>query len=825
MDIEYNPAEIEQRWQKIWNQRNSYGLKGKGEKKYVLVMFPYPSGRIHMGHVRNYSIGDALARFYRMKGYDVLHPIGWDAFGLPAENAAIEHGVHPAKWTQENISYMKSQLKRLGISYDWNREVDTSSPSYYRWEQLFFIQMYQKGLAYRKIGFVNFCERCQTVLANEQVVGGGCWRCGTPITKKKMWGWYLKITQYAEELLEDLEKLEWPERVKKMQRDWIGKSYGAKINFPILESGTYLEVFTTRPDTVFGVTFMVLAPEHELVSDITKPERKKEVESFCEKVMRMTKEERGSETLGVFTGSYALNPFTNQKVPIWVSNYVLPDYGTGAIMAVPAHDSRDFEFAKKYGIPVKPVIVPYDGEHDFSKSAFEEKGKLVNSGEFSGMDSEEAKRKITEFAKQKGIGDFAVSYRLRDWGISRQRYWGAPIPIIYCDKCGIVPEKTENLPVVLPPEMSDMQRWSHINCPYCGNPARRETDTMDTFVESSWYFLGYLSGDLSGVDFSKAPFNNELVRRYMPVDLYIGGIEHAVLHLLYSRFFTKVLRDLGYIDFSEPFVRLITQGMVIKDGAKMSKSKGNVVDPDDVIRQYGADTARCFILFAAPVEKDLDWSDRGVNGIYRFLRKVWRSFGTAINLIKSHQFEISQENLFSDVSEKVASLRKVYSKSIVSAYKDIEELGFNTAIARMMEFINYFEDFLQNNKVETKADADCIASMMVGFLKLFSIFAPHISEELYRMICDYSGYKAEAPISEQILDDYERLEVFLQEDIVKIPVQINGKLRGEVEVKKDADEDELKKAIMNSERISKYIGQRPIKKMIYVKNRIVNIIL
>lgn len=825
MNVEdYNPQDIEIRWQEIWEKRDSFGIKGKGEKKYILVMFPYPSGRIHMGHVRNYAIGDAVARFYRMKGCDVLHPIGWDAFGLPAENAAIEHGIHPAKWTEENIAYMRKQLKRLGISYDWKREINTSSPEYYRWEQLFFIKMYQNDLAYRKMGFVNFCPRCQTVLANEQVVGGGCWRCGTMIIKKKMWGWFLRITKYAEELLAELDNLDWPERVKKMQRDWIGRSEGARIFFPVNEKIS-LEIFTTRPDTIFGATFMVLAPEHDLVMEITSPERKQEVSDFCEKVMRMTKEERGSTMLGVFTGSYALNPFTGKKIPIWISNYVLPDYGTGAIMAVPAHDSRDFEFAKKYGLEIKPVIIPYEGEHDFSLSAFEGRGKLINSGEFSGLDSEVAKKKIIEFAKQKGFGDAAVSYRLRDWGISRQRYWGAPIPIIYCENCGIVPEKEENLPVVLPPRMEDMEPWSHIRCPYCGKEARREKDTMDTFVESSWYFLGYLSGDINGVDFSHSPFNPELVERYMPVDMYIGGIEHAVLHLLYARFFTKVLRDLGYIKISEPFKKLITQGMVIKDGAKMSKSKGNVVDPDDVVRKYGADTARLFILFAAPVEKDLEWSDRGVNGMFRFLNRVWRTFFGALELIKGYNVKISQNSIFGEVSESVSELRKFYSKSIISAYRDIKSLDFNTAIARMMEFINSFEDFVREGKIQSESDANCIASIMVGFLKLFSIFAPHISEELYDKLCSVLGLEKKSPISEELLDDYEKISIFAEEKKIKIPVQINGRLRGEIEIEKDTPEEKIKEIILSSGKFEKYLAGKEIKKVIYVRNKIVNILI
>ncbi len=837
----YNPSEIEEKWQKIWEARGVFKLKGKGEKKYILVMFPYPSGRIHMGHVRNYSIGDAVARYYRMKGYDVLHPIGWDAFGLPAENAAIEHGIHPAKWTQDNISYMKKQLKRLGISYDWDREVDTSSPSYYKWEQKFFIEMLKKGIAYRKLGYVNFCQKCNTVLANEQVISGKCWRCDTPIIKKRMWGWYLRITQYADELLDELDKLDWPERVKKMQRDWIGRSEGAKILFPIDGMEQKIEIFTTRPDTVFGVTFMVLAPEHDLVFEITTNDRKKEVQNFCDQVFRMSREERGTKLLGVFTGRYAINPFTGEKVPIWVSNYVLPDYGTGAIMAVPAHDDRDFEFAKKFGLEIKPVIVPYEGEHDFQKKAYTGRGKLINSGEFSGLDSQEAKKKITEFAKNNGFGDFAVSYKLRDWGISRQRYWGAPIPVIYCEKCGIVAEKEENLPIVLPPKMEDMEEWSKIRCPYCGSHAKREKDTMDTFVESSWYFLGYLSGNIEKVDFSSSPFNPELVKRYMPVDMYIGGIEHAVLHLLYARFFTKVLRDLGYIQISEPFSKLVTQGMVIKDGAKMSKSKGNVVDPDDVVRDFGADTARCFILFAAPPEKDLEWSWHGVNGVFRFLNRVWNSFIKAKDFIKKEMGEkniqlddkldhkiLDDKNVLIDTdNEHLISLRKSYANCILSANKDIEELGFNTAIARLMELINYFEDFLKvSPTLNKKEDALCLLGMMVGFLKVLSIFAPHISDELFHILKkEFEKKELEKTILEENWVHVDGFEKFTIEDLLSIPVQINGKLRGEITIKRGAEESEVLKLAMQNQKISKYLDGKQIKKVIFIKDKIINIIV
>ncbi len=837
----YDPAKVEEKWQKIWDEKAVFRLKGEGPKLYTLVMFPYPSGRIHMGHVRNYSIGDTVARFMRMKGFDVLHPIGWDAFGLPAENAAIEHGIHPAKWTQDNIAYMKKQLKRLGISYNWEREIDTSSPAYYRWEQLFFIEMFKRGIAYRKVGFTNFCTKCNTVLANEQVIGGKCWRCNTDIVKKRMWGWFLKITAYAEELLAELDKLDWPERVKKMQEEWIGKSEGAKIIFPIDGTDEKLEIFTTRPDTLFGVTFMALAPEHDLAVQIATPERKADVESFCEKVMRMSKEERGTEILGIFTGRYALNPFTGEKVPIWVANYVLPDYGTGAIMAVPAHDQRDFKFAEKYKIPIKPVIIPYEGEHDFSQSAYEEKGLLINSGEFSGLDSQEAKKKITEFAKLKGFGDYAVSYKLRDWGISRQRYWGAPIPIIYCENCGIVPEKPENLPVVLPPKMEDFDEWKKTICPYCKTYARRETDTMDTFVESSWYFLGYLSGDLNKVDFSNHPFNTSLVKRYMPVDIYIGGIEHAVLHLLYARFFTKVLRDLGYINISEPFTKLVTQGMVIKDGAKMSKSKGNVVDPDDIVRQYGADTARLFILFAAPVEKDLEWSDKGVNGIHRFLNRTWQTIIKFAHIIKGKakgswgRFEVSESNVFIEglSNAKLSALKKSYAKAITQVNKDMNELKFNTAIARLMEFINSLEDFLKAPEIETENDILFLLGATAGFTKALYPLAPHISEEIWYMLksefekedINNKNYKTLAESSWFKTDEIKKLEELLVSDKIVLPIQINGKLRGEIEVPTDIDEKSALEEAMKNPKISKYINGKRITKVIFVRGKILNIIV
>ena len=812
MSERYEPGKIEEKWQKIWEKEDRFSIKGEGEKKYVLVMFPYPSGRIHMGHVRNYTIGDAVARYLRMKGYDVLHPIGWDAFGLPAENAAIQHGVHPAKWTFENIRYMKSQLKRLGISYDWKRELATCTPEYYKWEQKFFIQMFRKGLAYRAETFVNFCPSCNTVLANEQVIGGRCWRCDTEVEKRKMWGWFLKITAYAEELLKELDGLDWPERVKKMQREWIGKSLGAKFKFPIPDLGEDLEIFTTRPDTVFGVTFMALAPEHPLAEKIATPDRKEEVENFRARVMKMSKEKRGETIEGVFTGRYAKNPFTGEMVPIWIANYVLPDYGTGAIMAVPAHDQRDWEFAQKYNLPIKVVIKP-EVEHDFEKGAWEEGGICINSGEFSGLPSEEAKRKITEYAKEKGFGDFAVSYRLRDWGISRQRYWGAPIPIVYCPHCGVVPEKEENLPVKLPENPEDMPKFAQTQCPYCGKEAKRETDTMDTFVESSWYFLAYLSGDEKGINLEKEPFNPRLVKRYMPVVIYIGGIEHAVLHLLYARFFTKVLRDLGYIDFGEPFRKLVTQGMVIKDGAKMSKSKGNVVDPDDVVAQYGADTVRIFILFAAPVEKDLDWSDRGVAGAFRFLKRLWNTTLSLRSKFKLDEVE-ADENLWKEKKFEgdAGEIQKAWAKTLKGITDDIERWAFNTAIAKMMEFLNFLQDVEKKDSISDDA-RKVLKSSLLGFFRTLYPFAPHIAEELNEKFS--GGFIEKWP-------DTAGVEGFLKEKVLKIPVQVNGKVRGEITLPPDADEKTALEEALKNPRIAKWVKE--VKKVIWVKGRILNIV-
>jgi leucyl-tRNA synthetase len=677
MKAKYYPKSIESKWQEYWGRERLFETKADPslQKFYLLEMFPYPSGRIHMGHVRNYTIGDVVARFLKMQGYNVLHPMGWDAFGMPAENAAIKAKIHPAKWTYDNIAYMRRQLQKLGFSYDWSREFATCDVSYYRWEQLFFLKMYERGLAYRGKAYVNWCSSCQTVLANEQVEGGACWRCDQPVVQKEMEQWFFRITDYVEELLDFTYKLPgWPERVLTMQQNWIGKSIGTEILFPMTSGDGAIKVFTTRADTLFGATFMSLAPEHPLVEEISRlTPRRDEIMTFVERAKLAQRSDRTADLLekeGVFTGSYCINPMTQEHIPIYVANFVVMEYGTGAVMAVPAHDQRDFEFAKKYGLPIRLVITP---ERSTSASAAEqlteadeEDGVLVNSGPFTGMSSAQAREAVTAALAEKGQGRQTVQYRLRDWGISRQRYWGAPIPIIYCSRCGTVPVPENDLPVVLPTDVELLsngasplpvcEEFANVRCPRCAGPARRETDTMDTFVESSWYFARFACSD-----YSEGPLDKERVDYWLPVNQYIGGIEHAVLHLLYSRFFVKVLRDMGYVQMDEPFLNLLTQGMVIKDGAKMSKSKGNVVDPDEMIESYGADTVRLFCLFASPPERDLDWSDQGVEGAFRFLSRVWRLVAENLDALSSvHAYEGN-----GDLSQPLAELHRKTHQTII----------------------------------------------------------------------------------------------------------------------------------------------------------------
>jgi leucyl-tRNA synthetase len=808
---------MEARWQAYWAARRLFQIQNApvpetaAPKFYVLSMFPYPSGRIHMGHVRNYAIGDVVARFKRMRGFRVLHPMGWDAFGLPAENAAIKNNVHPAAWTDENIVYMRGQLQKMGLSYDWGRELSTCSPDYYRWNQWFFLKMFERGLAYRKEAAVNWCPSCATVLANEQVVDECCWRCDSAVTQKSLTQWFFRITAYAEELLSGCDALTgWPARVRAMQKNWIGKSRGVEVAFPLAEGDGALRIFTTRPDTLFGVTFMSVAPEHPLLSSLIagRPEAAA-VRAFVARVRATDKTVRTAltqEKEGCFTGAYALHPLTRERIPIWVANFVLMEYGAGAVMAVPAHDARDFEFAKKYDLPIRQVIDPGVPVQDAAHT--DEVGRLVNSGPFDGLEAQAAQEAIARALVAAGLGTEQVHYRLRDWGISRQRYWGTPIPMVYCDTCGVVPVPEYDLPVILPRDVplsgqggSPLQSnaaFLTARCPACNGPARRETDTMDTFVDSSWYFLRYT-----------APWHKEgavdadAAAEWMPVDQYIGGIEHAVLHLLYARFFTKVARDLGLVSVDEPFANLLTQGMVIKDGAKMSKSKGNVVDPDALIQTYGADTARLFSLFAAPPEKDLEWSDDGVVGAQRFLQRIWR-------LIPETPSKTPPD--FTDAPEAVRALRRATHQTIQKVTDDLEGFAFNTAIAALMGYYNTLSDFV---KEETGAHRAAWAAGMDALVVLLSPFAPHIAESLWERL-------GHAP---SILNVPwpEADPSLLQEETVEVAVQVNGKLRATFRAAAGTPEASLRESARAA--VPQWIGDRPIKKMIVVKGKLVNLVV
>lgn len=847
MTTKYEPTEIEIKWQRYWEENKTFKVTEDTSrtKYYCLEMFPYPSGRIHMGHVRNYAIGDVIARYKTMKGYNVLHPMGWDSFGLPAENAAIDKGIHPVIWTYDNIAYMKEQLKKMGLSYDWDREITTCDPSYYKWNQWFFLKMFERGLAYKRKSFVNWCNSCDTVLANEQVIDGQCWRCSSLAEQKELEQWFFKITAYAEELLAGCEKLKgWPERVLTMQRNWIGKSVGVEVDFPVTDSEKTLRIFTTRPDTIFGATFMSLAPEHPLVEFLAKgTEQEREVMEFVQRVRRQDKVIRTSadiEKEGVFSGRYAINPLTNEKIPVWIANFVLMDYGTGAIMAVPTHDQRDYEFAKKYNLSMKVVIQNREGSHTSGEmhEAYTGEGVLVNSGDFNGISSIEAIDKIAEYIELHGMGKRTVNYKIRDWGVSRQRYWGTPIPIIYCEKCGTVTVPEKDLPVILPRDVAftgkggsplhRVQSFLEADCPSCGGKAKRETDTMDTFMDSSWYFLRYTSPATENV-----PFEKKAASYWMGVDQYIGGIEHAVLHLLYSRFFTKVLRDLGLTDIDEPFNNLLTQGMVIKDGAKMSKSKGNVVDPDHIINNYGADTARLFALFAAPPEKDLDWSDRGVEGAFRFLSRVYRKVDELtlylnpkqnpdardIESYKIRLFEMKEEGR--DLTQELKTLRKFTHQTIKKVTDDIEAFHFNTAISFIMELINNIYlipiegegDVRRNDKAFLYVMKEALDSVI---LMLYP-FAPHISEEMWQMLgYETSVSKSPWPIyCTEIAQEEERL----------IVIQINGKVRSKVTVPAGTEEEAIKTIALKDARIIELTGDVVPKKVFVVKDKLVNIVL
>ncbi len=857
----YTPHKIEEKWQKFWEEKKLFKSTEDPSKQkyYLLEMFPYPSGKIHMGHVRNYTIGDVVARYKRMRGFNVLHPMGWDAFGLPAENAAIENNIHPAKWTYENISLMKQQLKRMGFSYDWDREFATCDPDYYRWEQLVFLKMYERGLAYKKRTHVNWCDKCQSVLANEQVENGCCWRhTDQEVTIKEMDSWFFKITDYAEEILEYCDKLPgWPERVLTMQRNWIGKSQGAIIKFPVAGSDQVVEVFTTRQDTLYGATFMCFAPEHPMVKDLIKGmPQEEDVLHFVEKTLKMDSYMRTAdytEKEGVFTGRYCINPVTKEEIPIYVANFVLAEYGTGAIMAVPAHDQRDFEFAKKYGLPIRVVIQPPDQElkEEDMEEAYVGEGILVNSGPFNGLKNLDALDMIAEYLEKNGLGQRAVSYRLRDWGISRQRYWGAPIPIIYCDKCGTVPVPERDLPVVLPLDL-DMRpqggsplpyepSFYEVDCPQCGAKARRETDTMDTFVESSWYFVRYTCPD-----YNKGPVDPDRAEYWMPVDQYIGGIEHAILHLLYSRFYTRVLRDLGYVKISEPFTNLLTQGMVCKETqecpnhgylypeevdqgkcvkcgspvrmgptVKMSKSKRNVVDPQRLIDQYGADTVRMFCLFAAPPERDLEWSDQGVEGAYRFLNRVWR-------LVIDHLEALKGASPYQGEGEGLPEeLKKIFRKihwTIKKVTNDIEQrFHFNTAISAVMELVNEMNQLLAGSQTMDQEAWSVLRSGVEAAVVLLSPVVPHIADELWEALGNQGSLvNVQWPsYSEKALEEAKRL----------IVLQVNGKVRSRIEVPASFDEKQIEQAALADERIQKYVADKDIKKVYVIKKKLVNVVV
>lgn len=822
----YAPHDIEAKWQKYWEENKTFKVEMDKDKpkSYVLEMFPYPSGNLHMGHVRNYSIGDVIARFRTMKGFNVLHPMGWDSFGMPAENAAIKHNIPPKKWTLENIANMTRQLKALGLSYDWDREVTTCKEDYYKWTQWFFELFYKRGLAVKKESAVNWCDTCNTVLANEQVIDGKCWRCDHEVVKKDLSQWFFKITDYADELLKDLDLLPgWPERVKTMQHNWIGRSEGLEFSFEIPALNDTVAVYTTRPDTAYGVTFMALAAEHPLIKKICENNPKAdEINAFCERVRNQSEIERTSsesEKEGVFTGVYCINPFTGRKVEIWVTNYVLYDYGTGAVMGVPTGDQRDWMFADKYGIEKIVTICPIGKELKLEEMtcAYEEKeGMLVNSGEFTGMEMHKAMSAIMDKAEAEGFGKRRVNYRLRDWLISRQRYWGAPIPIIYCPHCGEVLVPEDQLPVRLPEDVSfnagaksplaTSEEFVHCKCPKCGADATRETDTMDTFLCSSWYYLRYTDAYND-----KMPFDKELNNYWGPVDQYIGGIEHAILHLLYSRFFVKVLRDAGLVDYDEPFSNLLTQGMVIKDGAKMSKSLGNVVSPEEILSKYGADTARLFILFAAPPERELEWSDQGVEGSFRFLNRIWRIVQAFEAVLAQKVTEYDHSNL----SEADKDLRRVLHSSIKKVTNDIEtRFNFNTAISTMMELVNALYAYKEAAK---EPNAGLVYEAISDLIKMMSPFVPHITEELWRGAID-----ANSSVHEQSWPECD--EEALKVDNVEIVLQVNGKVRGRLTVPAEATKEELEKIAMADANVQAHIGDATVRKVICVPGRLVNIV-
>jgi leucyl-tRNA synthetase len=859
MEARYEPRKIEDKWQAAWKSARLFKVHAdQGKPKYYLLeMFPYPSGKIHMGHVRNYTIGDVVARYKRMQGFNVLHPMGWDAFGMPAENAAIANNTHPAKWTYENIDTMRGQLKQLGFSYDWDREIATCKPEYYRWEQWLFLKMYARDMAYRKEAYVNWCETCQTVLANEQVEAGMCWRCGKAVRQQKLWQWFFRITDYAEDLLNYCDRLPgWPDKVITMQKNWIGRSQGAEIRFAVENREHPITVFTTRQDTVFGATFMCLAPEHPLVPELARgTPHEVEVARFIERISlqeRTTKAIETYEKEGVFTGAYCINPMTGRRMPIYTANFALMEYGTGAVMSVPAHDQRDFDFARKYGLEIVVVVNPPDHPLDPAgmHEAYAGEGVMVNSGRFDGLTNRDALERIADELEAKGLGQRTISYRLRDWGISRQRYWGAPIPIVHCQKCGIVPADEKDLPIVLPEDadlleggrspLSGLEAFRRTSCPRCGDAqARRETDTMDTFVESSWYFERYCSPQ-----YDQGMFDPHAVAYWMPVDQYIGGVEHAILHLLYSRYFTRVLHDLGLVPYKEPFTRLLTQGMVCKETyacpqhgflfpeqvsderrctlcgqaatvgrvEKMSKSKRNVIDPNTLLQQYGADTTRLFCLFAAPPEKDLEWSEQGVEGSARFLGRVWRLCMEWLRLVGETQpYEGAPEQL----EEPLRALYKKTHQTIEKVTRDIEDrFHFNTAISAVMELVNHMYGL---EKTDQPQAPGVLRHALESVVLLLSPIVPHFCEEIWQAL----GHE-----SSIILTPWPRFrEDALVTDEVTIVVQVNGKLRGRFTTPFDTEESRLKQVALEDERVAKFIENRPIRKVVVIPNKLVNIVV
>lgn len=818
--MNYNFADIEKKWQKKWEDEHAFKVDESTDKPkyYALEMFPYPSGNLHMGHVRNYSIGDVVSRFKKMNGYNVLHPMGWDSFGLPAENAAIKHGANPKDWTFSNMDNMRHQLKSMGISYDWDREVATCKPDYYKWTQWMFLQLYKNGLAYKKKSFVNWCPSCKTVLANEQVVNGKCERCKSDVGKKDLEQWFFKITDYADRLLKDIDRLKgWPDKVKTMQSNWIGKSNGAQVDFKLDGSDEVLTVYTTRPDTIYGVTFMVMAPESPLTEKIISgSETEKECRDFINKMQFVKEIDRAStdtEKEGVFTGRYVINPITGKKVPLYLANYVLMDYGTGVVMAVPAHDQRDFDFAKKYDLPINVVISPDGSDIDSAslKEAFAAEGTLINSGEFNGMNNKEALPKIIEYMDKNGIGRKKTNFRLRDWLISRQRYWGAPIPVIYCEDCGTVPVDEKDLPVLLPEDveftgqgespLTTSKSFRHAPCPKCGKMGTRDMDTMDTFVCSSWYYLRYCDPHND-----KSPFDKAKTDYWMNVDQYIGGVEHAILHLLYARFLTKALHDLGYVSCDEPFENLLTQGMVLKDGTKMSKSLGNVVSPEEIIDKYGADTARLFILFAAPPERDLEWSDKAVEGSYRFLNRVFR-------FIDDNKDKISLDAKYDvpALTSEDKKLRYTLNYSIKKITDDISiRFNFNTAISSVMELVNALYAYTGTN------DA-LVSEVCKKMIIMLAPFVPHITEELWQMI------GGSGSVHSQKWPEFD--ESALVKDEIEIVIQINGKVKDKMVISSGLTDDEIKETVLANEKISEFTNGKQIVKVIIVKGKLVNIVV